>query len=252
MKIIDIHSHILHGMDDGAENLDMSLKLIGMDYHQGVRGLFLTNHGDGVVSRVKLYKERFENLRLMAGMTYPDLKLYQGCEVISSLNRMDSVVENLNSGNLPTLNGSKYVLTEFVPHHTEGMKEVNYCIDSLLCAGYIPVIAHVERYADIYDDPLKDLSDLRRKGCLAQINLYSVEQDRGLVTGGSRKILANLFLENKLVDFVGTDTHRLDYKSPEAKIGAEAIIKKYGEEYAKKVLHENAEGLLIGGREYDY
>ncbi|MCR5665498.1 MAG: hypothetical protein K6G01_01595 [Eubacterium sp.] len=37
------------------------------------------------------------------------------------------------------------------------MKEVNYCIDSLLCAGYIPVIAHVERYADIYDDPLKDL-----------------------------------------------------------------------------------------------
>ena len=54
------------------------------------------------------------------------------------------------------------------------------------------------------------------------------------------------------MDFVGTDTHRLDYKSPEAKIGAEAIIKKYGEEYAKKVLHENAEGLLIGGRECDY
>lgn len=95
-------------------------------------------------------------------------------------------------------------------------------------------------------DPVKDISELKESGCFTQVNLYSVEQDRGLVSGGSRKILANLFLENQLVDFVGTDTHRLDYKSPEAKIGADTIIEKYGEEYAKKVLYENAQRILIG------
>ena len=82
-------------------------------------------------------------------------------------------------------------------------------------------------------------------GCLVQINLYSVEQDKGLVGGGSRKELANLFLKNNLVDFVGTDTHRLDYKPSEAAIGAAAIRERYGDAYADKILYKNAEEKLI-------
>ena len=79
---------------------------------------------------------------------------------------------------------------------------------------------------------------------MVQINLYSVEQDKGLVSGGSRKELANLFLEHQLVDFVGTDTHRLDYKSPEAAVGAAALMEKYGAEYAADILCHNAERVL--------
>ena len=83
---------------------------------------------------------------------------------------------------------------------------------------------------------------------MVQINLYSVEQDRGLVGGGSRKELANLFLQHQLVDFVGTDTHRLDYKPPEAAVGAVALREKYGAEYAADVLWHNAEQALTSLR----
>ena len=122
---------------------------------------------------------------------------------------------------------------------------MTYCLNYALDAGYTPIIAHVERYKAIYDDPLTDLYRLKELGCLVQINLYSVEQDQGHVGVGSRKELANLFLKNRMVDFVGTDTHRLDYKSPEAAVGAEAIREKYGEEYADTVLYQKAESLLM-------
>ena len=92
---------------------------------------------------------------------------------------------------------------------------------------------------------MEDLRSLKEMGCMVQINLYSVEQDRGFVGGGSRKELANLFLYNRLVDFVGTDTHRVNYKSPEAAIGAAVIRARYDEEYADQVLYKNAEKYLI-------
>jgi protein-tyrosine phosphatase len=142
MKIIDIHTHMLFGIDDGASDCEMSLELMGLGY------------------------------------------------------------------------------------------------------GYVPIIAHVERYNSIYGDPLQDLGQLKELGCMIQINLYSIEQDRGHVGGGSRKELANLFLQQQLVDFVGTDTHRLDYKSPQAAVGAAALREKYGNEYADAVLYRNAEAFL--------
>ncbi len=246
MKIIDIHTHILYGLDDGAEDLAMSMELIKRAYEQGVRGLFLTNHGEGIINRIGDYRERFKNLKMMAEITYPGLELFEGSEVVSERDNMVHVIDNLNAGNLPTLNGTKYVLTEFVPYDTDGMKEVFYCVDALLNAGYIPVIAHVERYADIYSDPAQNLHELKEKGCFTQVNLYSVKQDHGMIGGGSRKKLANLFLKDHLIDFVGTDSHRIDYKSPEAAIGAQEIEEKYGADYAKQVLYKNAERLLTG------
>lgn len=62
MKIIDIHTHMLYGLDDGARDLSMSMQLIGMDYEQGVRGIFLTSQAEGVVGRIEDYKDRFKNL----------------------------------------------------------------------------------------------------------------------------------------------------------------------------------------------
>ena len=121
------------------------------------------------------------------------------------------------------MNGTRYVPMEFVPHRTNGMKEMHHCLEYALEQGYVPIIAHAERYKSIYDEPVEDLGRLKELGCRVQINLFSVEQDNGLVGGGSRKELANLFLQHKLVDFIGTDSHRLDYKSPEVNVGATAL-----------------------------
>ena len=82
MKIIDIHTHMLYGIDDGANDGDMSLTLMGIDYEQGVRGIFCTNHSYGMEDNYKDYHGRFEKLRDMAEEKYPGLSLYKGCEVL--------------------------------------------------------------------------------------------------------------------------------------------------------------------------
>lgn len=244
MGIIDIHTHMLYGVDDGAEDMEMSLALMGMDYEQGVSGIFCTNHSYDMEVYYREYHRRFEKLVKAAADRYPGLSLYKGCEILCYRDEMAEIVGNIKDDIFPTMNGTNYVLLEFEPYGTEGTEEMSYCANYALDAGYTPIIAHVERYKTIYDDPLTDVIRLRELGCLAQINLYSVEQDRGNASGEARRELANLFLKNRLIDFVGTDAHRTDYKSPEAAVGAAAIREKYGVEYAERVLYKNAENAL--------
>ena len=239
MPIIDIHTHILYGIDDGSWDAEMSLKLMKMELIQDVHGIFLTNHSGDMEYEYENYHRRFEKLTRKAAEKYPDLSLYKGCEVICYRKRMPKIISNIQSDIFPTMNGTQYILAEFSPNRTEGMEEMKYCLEYLLDKGYIPIIAHAERYMPIYDDPLTDLAMLKELDCLIQINLFSVEQDYG-----DRKYLANLFLKDQLVDFVGTDAHNTCYKSPEAAIGAAALREKYGDEYADKVLYRNAEDLL--------
>ena len=240
MGIIDIHTHMLYGIDDGSPSREISLRLMGMDFEQGVHGIFCTNHSYGLEYNYQDYHRRFEKLSREAADRYPGLALYKGSEILCYRERMSYNINNIQNDIFPVMNGTDYVLLEFNPYRTQGMEEMQYCLEYALDKGYIPIIAHAERYQPIYVDPVTDLMKLKELGCLVQINLYSVEQDHGI-----RKELANLFLKNRLVDCVGTDSHRMDYKSPEAAAGAAALREKYGDEYADKVLYRNAEELLI-------
>ncbi len=250
--MVDIHTHMIYGIDDGAVSREMSLTLMGIDYEQGVRDIFCTNHSYGMEDRYGDYHERFEDLRDAAREAYPGLTLYKGCEVLCHRDDMAEIVSNIKRDVYPTLNGTKYVLMEFDPDwkdwtdESDGMEEMTYCLKYALDAGFIPVVAHVERYANIYNDPLSDMQKIKELGCMAQINLFSVAQDRGY---NRRRELANLYLTHGLVDFVGTDAHRLNYKSPEAAIGAAAIREKYGDSYADEILFGNAKKHLIGGED---
>ena len=250
--ISDIHTHILYGMDDGAADLQMSLQLLEMEYDQGVREIFLTNHSWGMDNNYKKYHTRFEELKAIVSEKFTDLNLYKGCEILGEQDKMEAIVRKIRDDIYPTMNGSKYILMEFDPDETGGMREIEYCLKFSLDAGFIPIVAHVERYKNLYDEPyekpydkqLSNLQFIKELGCKVQINLYSVEQDKGSVGSGSRKELANLFLRNKLVDFVGTDTHNLYYKSPEAAVGTEAIRRICDKEYADRILFGNVKEVI--------
>lgn len=236
--IIDIHSHIVYGIDDGAEGYEQSLRLIGMEYEQGVRGIFCTSHSYGMVDHHEEYHRNFVKIKNAAQAIYSDLSLYEGCEVLCAKHNMSETMQRIEKGIFPTMNGTKYVLAEFDPYATAGMEEMRCCLEYILDHGYIPIIAHAERYRVIYDDPMHDVMRMKERGCLVQINLFSVEQDTGW-----RKELANEFLEHQLVDLAGTDTHNLYYKSPKVSAGATAL-QQYGAKYANKVLYGNAMKLI--------
>ena len=237
--ISDIHTHILYDIDDGSCDLKMSLKLLEMEYDQGVREIFLTNHSYGMAEKYENYHARFDELTSLASDRFEGLRLYKGCEIKSFEYEMEDIVRKIGADIYPTLNGSKYILMEFDPDETDGMSEIEYCLKYALDAGFVPIVAHVERYMELYEEPLTDIQFIKELGCKIQINLYSVEQD-----SGSRKELANLFLKHKLVDFVGTDAHNLYYKSPEAAVGAAAIRERCDKEYADKILFGNVKEIV--------
>ena len=94
--IIDIHSHIVYGIDDGAVDYEQSLRLIGMEYEQGVRGIFCTSHSYGMAHHYEEYHNRFERLKHMAVARYPDLSLYEGCEVLCAKHNMSETTQRMN------------------------------------------------------------------------------------------------------------------------------------------------------------
>lgn len=238
-KVVDIHSHILFGIDDGAYNINESLSLIKLGYGQGIRNIFCTNHSYGMENKHQDYYKNLHQLKKEINSRYSDVRLYNGCEIMCNRNKMRHIINNINNKIYPTMNNTKNVLVEFDPYLTDGMDEMLYCLCFMIDKGFTPIIAHVERYNNIYDDPLKNLFFIKEIGCLLQINLFSVEQDKG-----NRKRIADICLSNNLIDFVGTDTHRLNYKPTEAITGARGVISKMGIKTGKEILFNNAKEIL--------
>ena len=240
--VVDIHTHILYGIDDGAKNFEMSLQLLNMEHTQGITKVFLTNHSYDMEYTYIDYNRKFEQLREIVQRKYSNLDIYKGCEILCFKNEMTNIINNIRNNIYPTMNETQYVLIEFNPYDIDGIREIEYCLKYLLDKGYIPIIAHAERYGNSYDNPLENIIKIKELGCKIQINLYSIKQEN---QNSIRRTLANLFLNNKDVDFVGTDTHRLDYKPTEAYVGIQTIRKQCDSKYSDDILFRNSKMLNI-------
>lgn len=131
---------------------------------------------------------------------------------------------------------SRCVLTEF--DFDNSRQEYLFCADTLIKGGFVPIIAHIERY------PKTDLrlaEALKEAGALIQINAYSIADERD----PHIRQLANLLLAERLVDFLGTDAHRTDHRPPTVADGMDAFRRLYGEEYAALVASANPRKYLL-------
>ena len=214
----DIHAHIIFGVDDGSDSLKTSLKLIEMEYKDGIRDIIATPHF-GVRNMEydpKLAEANFKILQDEVGKSYHDLKLYQGNEIFI----LPGFADGLSDGMSKTLNGTKYVLIEFPFEADFGL--IYHEIRRILVAGYIPILAHAERYINAYKN-VKGLTELKNQGCLIQINsdtIADIKIKNGKTHGRFDKLIYEL-LTRDLVDFVATDIHALPGRQPrmsEAKI----------------------------------
>ena len=123
------------------------------------------------------------------------------------------------------------------------------CIDRLIEEGWIPVIAHAERY----HLPIKIIKEMKRKGCFIQINMYSIVDD----SNEKRRNNTEVMLKEKLVDFVGTDAHRLKRKQSILKTkkprpvkvekAVSYLYKNYEKDYVDDILYNNAKKRIADG-----
>ena len=169
--MIDIHIHLIPAVDDGAEDQNMSLLMLLRAKEQGITHIFATPHSSAFDEHPKEVLEAFQNLYGKAAQMLPDMTLYLGCEVYCEADRMPEVLEKLRSGEYPTMNGTKYVLMEF--SRWVQPEAAVPCVKTLVEAGYIPIIAHMEHYRHLQNNK-RLVQQFRELGAKIQLNMGSL------------------------------------------------------------------------------
>lgn len=237
--MIDLHNHLIPGVDDGASTLEESRAALQAMTEQGVDTIVTTSHLDGSVTtdplRLAKTLERIDSgwslLEALAASEFPQLRLERGLEVM-----LDTPEPDLSDPRV-RLAGTRYVLVEF-PHMTLPPRSVD-SVFGLKMRGWTPVIAHPERYAGI-EEQLDVVAEWRRVGGLLQVNAGSLVGRYG----ADAKRVAWRLLGRGWVDLMASDYHaRGAYRVGEAR---QKLINLNGGEAAELLLQVNPRRLLDG------
>ncbi len=232
----DIHCHILPAVDDGSQSMEETMEMLRIAASEGIRCMIVTPHykeGRRSPGAARI-KERMEVVQEALDEEGIPIRLYPGNEIFYT----SEFEEKLEEGRILSMNHSEYLLVEFSPF--EDYVCIRNAMNSILSAGYIPILAHVERYQCMLKD-VKHVADLLAMGCRIQVNASSVTGDNGYKV----KQYVHKLLKLKQVDYIGTDAHNTERRRPAMKKCAELLVKKYGEEYAMALLNDNAEQTLL-------
>lgn len=237
--MIDIHSHVIPGIDDGSQSMDESLALLEMAAMSGVDTLVATPHCN-VPDEFENYAgpemERLfrmlEEERESAGIP---IRLLRGMEVFAT----PELPELLREKRVWTLNDTRYFLMEFSfaedPDFCRGI--LRRCRD----LGYRPIIAHPERYFFVQDDP-----QLAYEWC---VDGYGLQLNKGSILGRfgpEPQRTADLLLQHGLAACVASDAHNPEWRTTHFGEIQHFLSDYYGEDYCRLLLHENPARILDG------
>lgn len=233
---IDIHSHTLWGMDDGANDIHSAVELCELAADSGTQVLFLTPHLMYWENAEELYDERNEKTEILKELLSENdikIKLKKGFEILC-----DDDIFDIKYFKPYTLCGSRYLLIEFDFFKPTTEDIVAWC-KYLLSCEVVPIIAHPERYSFVLDNRnvIKELSDL---GVLFQVNMGSLAGMFGEVIQDFSVDLLN----NGYVDFIGSDAHDCRMRNTDLQVLLEDMPVGYNEEFLKKAMCENPYSIL--------
>jgi len=227
--MIDIHSHILPGVDDGSQKIELSLEMIKKEVLDGVKAVILTPHVQSHVTKAS-HEERkaaFENLVAEVKKQGLEIELYLGAEILYKSHIQPDYSQM-------SLAGSKYLLVEFSPTIETPIEEVVY---DLSHSGFIPIVAHVERYGYL---KFEDYFKIKRAGGLLQVN---ADAAIGFDKKKRDKLILQM-LREELVDFIATDTHNMDYRQPILKEAFNILKHKIDVTYLNEIFYINASKII--------
>jgi len=227
--MIDIHSHILPFVDDGSGSVENSIAMLEDAISFGVTDMFLTPH---YRSRCKLSAEEikveFEKFLAVVKEKGLPINLHLGQELFYT----QELKAKLKDKTVATLANSKYILVEF---STETETDIPEAVYELSLLGFIPIVAHLERY--YYADD-RTAFEIKQAGGLVQINAESA-----IAKGRIYRKVKKMF-KYALVDFVASDMH---WGRKNRLADSLALVKKkFGEDAVKAVYYENAKKILKG------
>lgn len=234
--IIDVHCHILPDVDDGALDGKTTKKMLRQSVEEEIDAIVATPHFSCGMQEdeVRAIKKKYLAVRRWWNENEPEKKLYLGGELYYS----EGLIEALDQKIAMTMNGTRYVLVEF-PIYLN-FQNIQKAIQKLLYAGYIPIIAHVERYERIRD--CDKIAELVEMGAYIQVNASTLLGNEGLRI----KFYVSKLMKKGLVHFVGTDAHDAEDRAPRMKQCVKYLEKKLGKMKASQILEENPMKMLRG------
>ncbi len=227
--MVDIHTHLLPNIDDGSPSEKISIQMLKNLQAEGVTDVFLTPHNNSVYApSIKEMQQSFDAFCRLAKENGCSANLYLGQEPL-----LDPETDcKFDDSFMLTLGGSRYVLLEFSYSTFTNIPEVVY---EFTLQGYLPIVAHVERYSYFNEEMAKKL---RGFGGLVQVGADSIVGSSFQYFGKKVKKLLNL----GLVDFVSSDYHH--YREICLQKAYKQVCKKYGKEYADKIFTLNGQKII--------
>ncbi len=228
MKMIDLHTHFLPGIDDGAKNVDMSMEMLTESFDQGVRRCVATphcrlHHRDSIDRFLRRRRESAEEVKLKLGEKQPEIIL--GAEVY-----LDHDISKYPGIEKLCIGESRYMLIEF-PHMVQDARTSEW-IYELAMVGIKPIIAHIDRYP-AWDTLVKEMVGIK---VWRQINAEAFLSFKG------RRLIDRLMKSDN--DFiVSSDMHNVSTRACNMKKAYDKAFKKYGTE-AEKLFYGNAAGIV--------
>lgn len=237
--MIDIHAHILPGLDDGSPDLETSLEMAALAVESGVTAITATPHYAVFGSQAQCHKdavlEAVEDFRRILARENIRLKIFAGMEIFGT----PEVPELLGDGVLTGLAGTQYPLIEFP--FSGYAAEATDLLDTLCRDGWRPVVAHPERYTYIQEDPAL-LNLWVQMGCLLQINKGSL-----LGRFGRREAALSYALVQRGFAFaVASDAHSSAFRTTWMRQVQDLLSADFSPAVAQTLLTSNPRRLLSG------
>jgi protein-tyrosine phosphatase len=232
--VIDLHTHILPALDDGARTLDESLTMVRIAIADGITCLVATPHDPGGVSDYpNQVRARVSDLEVALHEEGIELQLVMGSELYA----VPDLVDRLRTGRALTLGSSRYFLLEFPL--TDLPIFATQLVFAARVAGLVPIVAHPARTAAIQSDPDR-LYELVERGVLGQITSGSLTG----VFGPRVQVTARALVEHNLVHLIASDAHGTRHRAPRLSEAVAVARDIVGEELAQAMVTTRPQAIL--------
>lgn len=233
--MIDIHCHILPGLDDGPDSMEETLEMCRLSVERGMTGIIATPHmfnGMFPTDR-KSILESYALVRDVLASEGVPLKLYAGAD----LHLVPGLGEKIQNNSALTLNDGRYFLLEFPSRLLP--PNLNQVVEELIFLGYIPIITHPERNEAILKRE-EILFDLIHLGALCQITAMSLTGE----FGKRCERFARTIIEAGAVHFIASDAHSTGWRSPGLDSAVRVAEQLIGRESARRLVRDHPEAVL--------